>query len=99
MKTFKILFIFLSMTLVASAYSHNIRVTNYYHPKSEPKGLYIVDFTYNQSYFTYRVYCPTGEVREITGGSWGTSRKAYAEDRKYFRGARVVREAFDEVCE
>lgn len=97
MKLFKIILIFLSFTVISSA-NTNVIVNDYYHPQSEPRGLYIVDFTYDNSYYTYRMYCPTGMVRDITGGSWGKDRKAYQEDRIYFGGARVVRSAFDAVC-
>lgn len=88
--------VLIGATAVLSA---NVHVSSYYHPKSEPRGLYIVEFSYAQNYFTYRMYCPTGDVRDITAGHWGKARKAYKEDKRYFRGARVVRRAFDEVCD
>lgn len=95
--------ILILLTIVTSLYSdnygnRNIYVNNYYHPRSEPKGLYIVDFYYYNRYYQYRVYCPTGDVREITNGYWGKARKAYREDRRNFRSVRVVREAVDTVC-
>ncbi len=96
MKTLKFMLIFLGATALLSA--RGVLVTSYYHPKSEPRGLYIVEFTYAKTYYTYRMYCPTGEVRDITGGRWGKARKAYEEDRRYFNGSRAVRSAFDEVC-
>ncbi len=87
------------VTAVGSVLAANgAYVRNYYHPQSEPRGLFIVDFEYRGVGYTYRMYCPSGEVRDITGGSWGKARKAYQEDHIYFEGARVVRSAFDQVC-
>jgi hypothetical protein len=73
-------------------------LTNYYHPKSEPAQLYIVDFDYGTTHKTYRVYCPTGMVRDISNGGWKKARKAYVEDRVKYGNNRVVREIFEEVC-
>jgi hypothetical protein len=84
----------LSAGLVASG----VEVTSYIHPPSEPSGLYVVDFNYGGVGYTYRIYCPSAEVRDITGGHWGKSRKAYQEDSIYFEGARVVRVAYEQVC-
>jgi len=84
--------------LSASLVAGGVEVTNYSHPPSEPQGLFVVDFNYGGVEYTYRIYCPSGEVRDITGGNWGKSRKAYQEDSIYFEGARVVRMAFDQVC-
>lgn len=89
-----IFFMSFSTTLVA----RNIYNIEYQHPRSEPRGLYIVSFNYSDRYFEYRVYCPRGDVRNITNGRWDKARKAYQEDRVRFRSQRVVREAVDYVC-
>lgn len=91
--------VILAVTLIGILSARNIKNVDYYHPKSEPKGLYIVDFKYENRYFQYRVYCPTGDVRNITNDRWGKARKAYQEDRIKFDSIRVVREAFDYICE
>jgi hypothetical protein len=80
--------------------ARNIYNIKYQHPRSEPNGLYIVGFNYNtnSNYFQYRVYCPTGDIRNITDGRWGKARKAFQEDRIRFNNRRVVREAVDYVC-
>ncbi|MFK5975514.1 MAG: hypothetical protein QM493_03295 [Sulfurovum sp.] len=96
MKILKFILIFLGATAILSA--RGVLVSSYYHPKSEPRGLYIVEFSYAKTYYTYRMYCPTGEVRDITRGHWGKARKAYKEDKRYFNGAMVLRSAYAEVC-
>jgi len=58
------------------------------HPKNEPEGLYIVDVKSGGKLQTYRVYCPTKMVREITNGTWGKSRKA----------SEVLTPVLEEVC-
>ncbi len=58
---------------------NNLKVTNSYHPKKEPKGLYIVDIEINGVSKTYRIYCPTKMVRDITNGIYGKSRTAHEE--------------------
>jgi hypothetical protein len=77
-----------------------VYIYDVYHPASEPNGLYIVTFDtyYDKSPQEYRVYCPTGMVREITGGKWRKARKAYKEDRLKYRSNYVVRRVFDAVC-
>ena len=42
----------------------------------DKKGLYIVDFELDGESKTYRMYCPTNTVREITNGSWKKAKKA-----------------------
>ena len=96
MRILKFIFILLSVTTILSA--RGALVSSYYHPQSEPRGLYIVEFSYANAYYTYRMYCTTGDVGDITRGHWGKARKAYQEDRRYFNGAMVVRSAFEEVC-
>jgi hypothetical protein len=85
-----------SLSTVSAA--RNIYNIDYIHPRSEPKGLYIVSFNHDGRYSKYRVYCPNGDVRNITDGRWGRVRKAYQEDRVRFGSRRVVREAVDYVC-
>ena len=89
-----IVMIGISTTLTA----RNIYNVDYIHPRSEPKGLYIVSFQYDNLYYQYRVYCPKADVRNITNDRWGKTRKAYKEDRVQFRNKRVLREAVDYVC-
>jgi len=90
------LIILVSISTVSTA--RNIYNIDYRHPRSEPKGLYIVSFNHDDRYSEYRVYCPRGDVRNITDGRWGKVRKAYQEDRVRFGNRRVVREAVDYVC-
>ncbi len=76
-------------------------VINSYHPKNEPAGLYIVDLEVGDSYsmpMTYRVYCPTSTVRNITNGKWGKSRKVYDEDRIKHNGSGIFTDGFNQVC-
>ncbi len=95
----KILATFIALVSLTSVLSaRNIYNIEYAHPRSEPKGLYIVTFNHGSSYSEYRVYCPNGDVRNITNGKWGKARKAYQEDRIRFNSRRVVREAVDYVC-
>jgi len=91
--------IILLVVLSVSIFARNIYDYGRYHPKSEPRGLYIVDFSYSGYNYSYRIYCPNGDVRNITRGKWGKARKAYMEDKVKFRSLRVVREAFDYTCE
>lgn len=96
MKRFKFMLIFLALTVLSSAGPSIL--SGYYHPKSEPRGLYIIEFNYYGVEYKYRLYCPTKQVRNISGGRWGKSRSAYNEDRRYFDGDRVLRSAYNEVC-
>jgi len=93
------LFLIVGLELL-SANSKSVYIYDVYHPASEPNGLYIVTFDTYYDKFTqkYRVYCPTGMVREITGGKWRKARKAYKEDRLKYRSNYVVRRVFDAVC-
>lgn len=70
------------------------------HPVSEPEGLYIVTFEslYDNGLRKYRIYCPTGMVRDITGGKWRKARKAYMEDRVKYGSKMIVRKVFEDVC-
>jgi hypothetical protein len=96
MKKIKFMIIFLGVTTFLSAGPSIL--SGYYHPQGEPRGLYIVEFNYYGAEYQYRVYCPTSQVRNISGGSWGNSRSAHNEDRRYFNGERVLRSAINEVC-
>ena len=77
---------------------NNVLILNWYHPSSEPKQLYIVDFKYNGKIKKYRVYCPTGMVRDITR-KWKKARKAYSEDKIRYRNKKVLREVFKSICQ
>ncbi len=88
----------LIMSLSSISEARNIYNIEYKHPRSEPKGLFIVGFNHDNRYSEYRVYCPNGDVRNITNGKWDKARKAYQEDRLRFGSRRIVREAVDYVC-
>jgi hypothetical protein len=75
----------------------SLSILNWFHPKSEPRQLYIVTFRLNEKIKKYRVYCPTGMVRDITG-KWKKARKAYSEDNIRYENKRVLRKVFDTVC-
>ncbi len=96
MKLLITLILIVSFSSILTA--RNIYNIEYQHPRSEPKGLYIVSFNHDGRYSEYRVYCPRGDVRNITNGKWGKARKAYQEDKIRFNNRRVVREAVDYVC-
>ena len=96
MKLLSTFIIVVSLSSILMA--RNIRDVDFIHPRSEPRGLYIVTFNYADYYYEYRVYCPNGDVRNITNGRWSKARKAYQEDRIRFNNLRVVREAVDYVC-
>lgn len=78
--------------------SQSPAIINFYHPKSEPKQLYIVDFKYENRTKKYRVYCPTGMVRDISNGKWKKAREAYSEDKIKYGNKRIIRQVFDEIC-
>jgi len=96
MKKMRLTLLFLALSTMLSAGPSIL--SGYYHPKSEPRGLYIVNFNYYGAEYQYRVYCPTRQVRNISNGRWGKSRRASTEDRRYFGGDRVLRSALSEVC-
>ena len=97
----------LSGALHAQSYGrYNLEITNSYHPSHEPVGLYIVDFqltnrdTGNQNLFTYRVYCPTKNVRNISNPArQGKMRTAAREDAAYFEGYSIMRGVVQSVCQ
>jgi len=91
-------FLSLSFLFVSGIEAGEPRLANYYHPASEARGLYIVDFSYNGRHKSYRMYCPTGMVRDISDGAWKKARKAYVEDRVNYGSRMVVRNIFDRVC-
>ena len=53
------------------------------------------DFSYD---LTYRVYCPTKTVRDITEGKIGKSRTAIQEDKQVFGGDNVMRGIVRQIC-
>lgn len=81
-------------------------ITNYFHPNNEPKGLMVVNFNYYSGEpgydfsndMTYRVYCPTKTVRDITEGKIGQSRTANQEDKQEFGGDNVMRGIVRQIC-
>lgn len=94
-------------TLTANASPmRGYEISNYFHPNNEPKGLMVVNFNYYSgevgndfSYdFTYRVYCPTKTVRDITEGKIGQSRTAIQEDKQAFGGDNVMRGIVRQIC-
>jgi hypothetical protein len=89
------------ISVILSANYIAVRIYDIKHPRSEPRGLYIVDFKsdLDRTVRRYRIYCPTGMVRDITHGKWKKARKAYLEDHYKYGGNYVVREVFETVCE
>jgi len=77
----------------------NFKINRWYHPKSEPKSLYIANITVNNKNKTYRIYCPTEMVRDITNGNWDESRTATDEDKKKFSGNFIVRRTMRRICD
>ena len=96
----------LSGALHAQSYEkYTVDITNAYHPSREPSGLYVVDFhitnseTGNQNLFTYRVYCPTNNVRNISGpSSRRVMRTAIREDAASFEGMPIMQDVVRTVC-
>lgn len=86
--------------------NQNFVINNYFHPNTEPKGLYIVNFDYYdyeispmyKKKLTYRVYCPTKTVRDITSGKIDKARTAIQEDRHYFGNQNVLQAITKQVC-
>lgn len=76
-------------------------VIKLYHPKGEPKGLYIATLHLGDSYYVekkYRIYCPTSTVRDITKVKWGKARTVWEEDNIVFNGEGYLFEDFKEIC-
>ncbi len=75
-----------------------------YHPRHEPRGLFICDFEVHDRRFdryrdyTYRIYCPKQIVRNISNGRRSQVRKDYLEDEYNFNGAFVIRRVVREAC-
>ena len=96
----------LSGAVHAQAYErYAVDITNAYHPSREPAGLYVVDFqvtnndTGNQSLLTYRVYCPTKNVRNISNAaSRRVMRTAIKEDAAFFQGIPIMQDIVRTVC-
>ena len=86
---------------VLLANTKSVKIYDVTHPASEPERLYIVTFStpYDKVLQEYRVYCPTGMVRNITYGKWRKARKAYQEDRVRYHSNYVIRAVFDNVCQ
>lgn len=69
------------------------------HPSKEPVGLYIVDFDKDaNSSYTYRVYCPTNTVRNISNNHWGQNKTAEAEDQDEFFGEQIMTQVLSYTC-
>lgn len=104
----QLLFAILTVTTMSANASpmRGYEISNYFHPNNEPKGLMVVNFNYYNgepgqdfSYdMTYRVYCPTKTVRDITEGKIGQSRTAIQEDKQEFGGDNVMRGIVRQVC-
>ena len=84
---------------------YTVDVTNAYHPPAETAGLYVVDFQVtsresgNYRLYSYRVYCPTNNVRDISGSEWGSARIAEEEDRLNFKNYPIMQEVVEDVCQ
>lgn len=83
----------------------DITIKSSTHPKGEPKGLYIVDFratsleTNQATDHTYRVYCPTSTVRNITANQkTGDLMTAVDEDAIAFNNGTVLQKVVQSVC-
>ena len=77
----------------------NVVIQNIAHPAGEPTGLYVVDFDKDvNSSYTYRVYCPTNTVRNISNNRWGNNKTADAEDRDEFAGEPVLVQVLAYTC-
>lgn len=69
------------------------------HPEKEPTGLYIVDFDKDaNSSYTYRVYCPTNTVRNVSNNHWGQNKTANAEDQDEFSGEQIMTQVLSYIC-
>lgn len=91
--------------LAANVYRENFSLDYiyYYHPETEPAGLYILSFDYystdvEYAYFEYRLYCPTKTAREITGDNWDKARSVITEDKIKFAGYPVMRTVTRDIC-
>lgn len=106
------LLLLITTTILSSnAFTKNIikdeyALRHYFHPNNEPKGLYIVNFDFfntqpGYDFFytlTYRIYCPTSTVREITDGKIQPSRTAIQEDRLKYAGQQIIRPIVKTIC-
>lgn len=77
----------------------NITVLNAVHPTSEPKGLIVVNFSLdgNKSY-SYRIYCPTKMVRNVSNNQWGKDKHYIDEDATAFGGYPVLSGVIEQSC-
>ena len=76
----------------------DFKINSWRHLKSESKDLYKANITVNNKNKTYRIYCPTEMVRDITNGNWDKSRTATDEDKIKFSGNFIVRKAMRKIC-
>jgi hypothetical protein len=71
-------------------------------PLDKP-GLFLVNFftvqsygnsvSHRTTYFTYRVYCPTQMVRNVTNENWGVAQKAHHDrDAGFGTMTKIVRQ-------
>lgn len=93
--------IFMSNSIAAGP-AEGYVIHNYFQPKNEQKGLYIVNFNYysytQDLYLTYRIYCPTKTVRNISKGIIGVSRTAKQEDQLQFNNDQVLQAISKQIC-
>lgn len=86
------------LLLGANTAMANPYLIDYFHPNNEPRGLFVVNFNYDGMYKTYRVYCPTKMVRDISNGAVDASRTATQEDRRFYGNRQVLRAIVRQVC-
>jgi len=75
-------------------------VVGVYHPPKEPAGLYLVDIEMGDSYSIqkrYRIYCPSAQVRDISGRKWDKARDILVEDRLKRANGTII-DAYNQTC-
>jgi len=97
----KIIILLLVSASVLLANTKSVKIYDVTHPASEPERLYIVTFStpYDKVLQEYRVYCPTGMVRNITYGKRRKARKAYHSIDSLPKMPSCYRAVFDNVCQ
>lgn len=89
--------LFIVFVMIGSLWAE---VVDFYHPSSEPKGLYIVNIKMDNSNSiqAYRIYCPTKKVRNISKDQWDKERTVYAEDSLKNAGGIII-SAYNQICD
>lgn len=82
----------------SSSIGYSTEITMIQHPKGEPPGLYVVDFNVDDVSYTYRIYCPTKMVRNISNNQWRKDNYFREENNKEFNGEPILTGVIDEMC-